>query len=123
MGRLGDLEPARAVPVPGREHWRAAFAADLDYSHLGYPLLVPAAVARLWAFSGETTVAPAAVSAVFTIAPALTVAGAVARHSGPVAGATAALLLVAAEGWVFFGASQCADVPLASSSRAPPPPC
>jgi hypothetical protein len=96
------------------DDWRLAFSPALGYSHLGYPLFLPTAVARLWAFSGETTVAPAAVAVVFTLAPALAVAGAVSRRSGRVAGGTAALLLVAAEGWVSFGASQCADVPLAS---------
>lgn len=98
----------------GGANWRAAFSPELEYSHTGYPLLVPAAVARVWAFAGESILAPVVIAALFTLAPVLVVFGAVTRCSGAVAGASASLFLIATEAWRTWGASQYADVPLAA---------
>lgn len=99
----------------GGAEWRAGFADELrKTSHPGYPLLVPLAVARLWAFAGETTAAPMATAILFAVAPVLVLAGAVGRRSGAVAGASAALLLAATESWLYWGGAQYADVPLAA---------
>jgi hypothetical protein len=97
----------------GGEQWRVAFADELAPFHPGYPLLVPTTVARLWAFAGETPIAPAAAAAAFTLAAPVVVFGAVSGRAGRVAGATAALLLLAAQTWLSVGANQYADVPLA----------
>ncbi|WP_242394192.1 hypothetical protein [Anaeromyxobacter oryzisoli] len=94
------------------EDWREAFVPELSWSHVDYPLLLPLSVARIWAYAGETTLAPAVVAALFTLAAAATLAAGVAASAGPVAGATAAILLLGTPGYVHMGASQYADVPL-----------
>ena len=93
--------------------WRFAFA-DVSGSHVGYPLLLPLVVARLWSFCGETPLAPALVAATFTLGAVAIVAAAVAVRAGVLAGAAAGLLLTGTEAFVKWGPSQCADVPLAA---------
>ncbi|HTN53958.1 MAG TPA: hypothetical protein VML50_16245 [Anaeromyxobacter sp.] len=94
--------------------WRDAFVPDLAWSRPEYPLLLPLAVARLFAYAGETTAAPQLVAALFTLLAPVALAGAVARRSGPLAGGGAALLLLATPSWIWFGTCQYADVPVAS---------
>ncbi len=98
----------------GGEGWTALFDEAMSFSHNEYPLLLPAAVARLWAYSGETFVEPAIVAGLFTVSAPLAAFGAVARRSGYVAGATALMLLVGTGSWLGWGPAQYADVPLAS---------
>jgi hypothetical protein len=97
----------------GGHAWRVAFDDQLSWSHPGYPLLVPAAVARLSLLGGEAFAGPA-VAGLFTLAPLLVLFGAVARRAGAVAGATAALLLAATSNWLYWGVAQGADVPVAA---------
>ena len=104
---------ARFILRAGGE-WRHAFARELSWSQIGYPLLVPLAVARLWAYAGETTVAPAAVSALFTLGAPAVIAAAAGAAAGPLAGAIAALLLLGTPGFMFWGVAQYADVPVAA---------
>lgn len=94
--------------------WRGAFAPELAWSHVEYPLALPLAVARLFSYAGETTAAPALVATVFTLGAPLVLAGAVARRAGGVAGGAAALLLLATPGWIALGAAEYADVPVAA---------
>jgi hypothetical protein len=98
----------------GGTGWRAAFSPELGWSHIDYPLLLPLSVARLWAYAGETPLAHAVVSALFTLAGPPTLAAAAAASAGRVAGAAAALLLLGTPGYVYMGATQYADVPLAA---------
>ncbi len=97
----------------GGDGWRLAFDRTLSFSHNEYPLLVPAAVARLWAFSGESVVAPALLAGVFSLSGPLIVFGAVARRSGIVVAAMAAFALLATTEWAGEATEQYADVPLA----------
>ncbi len=94
--------------------WRLAFASDLAWSSTEYPLLLPLAVARLWAYAGETALAPAALAATCTAAAPLALAWAVGGSGDAWRGAVAGLLLLATPGFVSLGASQYADVPLAA---------
>ena len=98
----------------GGAAWRDAFSADLAWSQTGYPLLVPLAVARAWAYAGESTAAPAAIAGVLALAATLALGGAVARRAGNVAGAVAALLLLATAQLVQVAAAQYADVAVAA---------
>lgn len=98
----------------GGAEWRGAFVPELAWSQTGYPLLLPLAVARAWAWAGESVVAPAAIAALFTLAAPLALGAAVARGAGAVAGAVAAALLVATPRFLDLGAAQYADVPLAA---------
>jgi len=92
--------------------WRAAFAPGIKSSE--YPLLLPLASARLWAFGGESPLAPALVAGIFTLGGAWIVAALVGGLSGSLAGATAALLLLGTSGYQWWGAEQYGDVPLAT---------
>ncbi|HEX9399265.1 MAG TPA: hypothetical protein VF912_04060 [Anaeromyxobacter sp.] len=94
--------------------WRRAFSPELGWSQLGYPLLLPLTVARAWAYGGETTVAPAVVAAVFTFASPVALGATIARIAGNVAGAIAALVLLATADFTVNGAYQFADVPVAA---------
>jgi hypothetical protein len=100
--------------VRAGEGWRAAFSPELARSQIAYPLLVPLSVARLWAYAGESTFAPALVAGVFTFATPLALAWGVARAAGIVPAATAVLALLATSQLTELGASQYADVPVAA---------
>jgi hypothetical protein len=96
----------------GGEHWRDAFA--LSYSHVGYPLLLPAGIARLWFYLGDAPVTtPQLVAFMFTFATPLLLAGAVGEKRGLKQGLLAGVALLACCHWVTHGASQFADIPLA----------
>ena len=94
--------------------WRIAFAPELGWTSTEYPLLLPLAIARLWAYGGESTLAPALLASTFTVCGPLALAAAVAEQGSTIRGATAGLLLVGTPGWLSLGASQYADVPLAA---------
>ncbi len=104
---------ARFVLRAGAE-WRRAFAPELSWSQLEYPLLLPLSVARLWAYAGETPLAPAILAAAFTFSAPIALGGAVARAAGNLAGAVAALVLLATAQLSLAGATQYADVPVAA---------
>jgi hypothetical protein len=97
----------------GGERWTALLDPAMGFSHNEYPLLLPAAVARLWTYSRESAFAPGLVAGAFTLSTVLVVYGAVARRSGHVAGATAAMLLLATASFRLWGPAQYADVPVA----------
>jgi len=93
-------------------HWRDGFVSTLAWSHPDYPLLVPASVARLWTFDESGAVfGPRLVAAAFVLSVALVMAGSVARRAGPV-GMSLALALLMVPTFLYWGASQTADVPL-----------
>jgi hypothetical protein len=103
----------RARPLfRGGDGWRAAFATGIKSTE--YPLLLPLAIARLWTYGGESTLAPSVVAGLFTLGGPLIVAGLVTGISGGVAGATSGLLLLGTSGYQWWGAQQYADVPLAT---------
>jgi hypothetical protein len=94
----------------GGEQWRAML--EIDWSHPEYPLLLPASVARVWAYAGrETTMAPAMIGIVFGVASVTFVMTALdlGRRRAWIAGA----LLLGASTFLVQVPSQCADIPLA----------
>ena len=94
----------------GGDEWRTLF--QIDWSQPAYPLLMPASVARVWAYAGhETTLGPALVALAFVIATVLLVMTALDlnRRRAWIAGS----LLIGAGGFLAQVSSQCADVPLA----------
>jgi len=94
----------------GGDQWRAML--EVDWSHPDYPLLLPASVARIWAYAGrETTLGPAMLAMVFGAVSVTLVMAALdlGRRRAWVAGA----LLLGASAFVLQIPSQCADVPLA----------
>ncbi len=95
------------------DQWRLALDPRLaDFSHVEYPFLLPAAIARLWAYAGESAVAPLAIAGAFALATVLVVFGAVARRAGVVPAAAATLALLATAAFQFEAGTQYADVPL-----------
>jgi hypothetical protein len=94
----------------GGDTWRAML--EIEWSQPGYPLLLPASVARVWAYAGrETTMAPAMIGIVFGVASVTFVMTALdlGRRRAWMAGA----ILLGAGPFLVQVPSQCADVPLA----------
>jgi hypothetical protein len=92
------------------EAWRGLLT--IEWSHPDYPLLLPASVARVWAYAGrETTLAPALIAMLFGGASVAFVVAALdpRRWQAWVAG----MLLLGASGFLVQVPSQCADIPLA----------
>jgi hypothetical protein len=92
----------------GGDAWRALFT--VEWSHPDYPLLLPASVARVWAYAGhESTLGPAVISTSFGIASVALVMAALDGRRAWVAGT----LMLGAYTFLTQVAAQCADVPLA----------
>ena len=96
------------------ERWREAFAAGLDWSHWDYPLLLPLAIARGWTYQGgEGLAAPVLIAFGFTALTAGLLAAALLLLRGRTEGCLAAMVLLGTPFFLFIGAAQFADVPLA----------
>jgi len=96
-----------------------AFSPALAWSHPDYPLLLPATVARLWAFCGESTpLVPGLVALLLTCATVVIVASAVSLLSTPAAGLTAGILLLGSVQMVHEGTTQYADTALGAFAAA-----
>lgn len=96
------------------ERWREAFAAGLDWSHWDYPLLLPLAIARGWTYQGgDGVAAPALIAFGFLALTAGLLAAALLLLRGRTEGCLAAMVLLGTPFFLFIGAAQFADVPLA----------
>jgi len=84
----------------------------MNWTHSDYPLLLPLSVARLWAYGGETQVAPALLALLFTFGTLGLVVSSVSLLSTRTQGYLAGLVLL--EPYLFFriGTYQYADTPL-----------
>jgi hypothetical protein len=94
--------------------WTGAFDAKLAWSHVDYPLLLPACIACYWDVLGsETTLVPQAIAMAFTFGTVLVIIAALGYVRSTSQGLLAALVILG--GGFFFGrgVSQYADVPLA----------
>jgi len=92
----------------GSDEWRALFS--IRWSQPDYPLLLPASVARVWAYAGhESTFGPAFIAMVFGMASVVLVVTTLRGRVAWIAGT----LILAASAFLTQVASQCADVPLA----------
>ena len=92
----------------GSDAWRGYFM--LGWSQPDYPLMLPAAVARVWAYAGhESTFGPALIAMIFGVGSVTLVVSALDGRRAWVAGA----LLVGASAYLVHVASQYADIPMA----------
>lgn len=98
----------------GGDEWRAGFAGDLAWSHTDYPLLWPAAVARLWTWTGrDATSVPQSMAIGATLLVVATLFAGLWRLRGAAVGAVGLIILLASTSFDILGTTQCADVPLA----------
>jgi hypothetical protein len=98
----------------GGERWREAFASGQDWSHWDYPLLLPLSIARGWIYQGgEGLAAPALIAFVFTGLTIGLLGAALTLLRGRTAGCLAAMALIGTPFFLFMGAAQFADIPLA----------
>lgn len=97
----------------GGANWQLGFTEPLAWSHLDYPLLLPAAVARGWEYAGsESFHSPAILALLFTaLVPALLV-GALGWMRRYWIGVLATVLMLSSAYYIRLGVSMCADVPL-----------
>ena len=99
---------ARFLFRGGDGAWRGFFS--IGWSQPDYPLLLPASVARVWAYAGhESTLGPILIAIGFGIACVTLVVTALDGHGRWIAGA----LMLGATTFLTQVPSQCADVPLA----------
>jgi hypothetical protein len=99
---------ARFLFRGGDGAWRDVFS--IGWSQPDYPLLLPASVARVWAYAGhESTIGPILIAIGFGIACVTLVVTALDGHRRWIAGA----LMLGATTFLTQVPSQCADVPLA----------
>jgi hypothetical protein len=99
---------ARFLFRGGDGSWREFFS--ITWSQPDYPLLLPASVARVWAYAGhESTLGPALISVVFGIASVALVVTTLEGHLRWIAG----MLMLGASTFLTQVPAQCADVPLA----------
>ena len=96
---------------PGQ--WMKGFSDLVSWSHPGYPLLIPSAIARLWTYLGEETGSvPQAISPFFTLGTVALLAASLSVLRSVHQGLLAALFLLAAPFFTTSGSCQNADVPL-----------
>ena len=96
----------------GGSGWADALTYKLTWTHPDYPLLLPLSVARLWAYGGETQLAPALLGLLFTFGTLGLVVSSVSLLSTRTQGYLAGVVLL--EPFLFFriGTYQYADTPL-----------
>jgi hypothetical protein len=93
--------------------WQGIFSRTVWFSHPDYPLLLPAAVARIWLYTGaQSALVPQFIALGFTALVMMLLFGAVHFLSGIVSAGFATLLLCASEIYLYYGGMQLADVPL-----------
>jgi len=98
----------------GWAQWTTLFSKQLSWSHPGYPLLLPAFIAQVWALlRSETTVVPFVVAFVFTFGTAALLVAAVRQFRGWDQALIAGAFLIGTSNYIVQGAAQYADVPLA----------
>ncbi|MBA4423445.1 MAG: hypothetical protein C0390_10190 [Syntrophus sp. (in: bacteria)] len=97
----------------GGDHWREAFASGLDWSHWDYPLLLPLSIARGWTYTGGEGNLPAVMGCLFTFLILGLLLTSLFLLRGRIQGYLAAMLLMGTPFFIYMGASQFADIPLA----------
>ncbi len=97
----------------GGPQWRDGFNAIIPWSHPDYPLLLPAATARLWSYHGhDAPWVPAIVGLVFTFSTCLLLVSSLTQLRGPNAALLGGIALMSTPFFIEQGAAQYADVPL-----------
>ena len=94
--------------------WEMAFSPLLVLSHPDYPLLLPCSVVRGWLHIGkETLLVPVLVAVAFTYATVGLLFSSLSILQDRNKAMMASICLLGTPFFIFHGASQCADVPLA----------
>jgi hypothetical protein len=97
----------------GGEHWENAFSRFLHGSD--YPVLISFYIARCWTFAGSAPqIVPQALGSVYAFATFGFLWEAVRRARGMLQGLVAGILLASTPSFLFWSASQYADVPLSA---------
>jgi hypothetical protein len=96
----------------GGSGWADTLTHKLAWTHSDYPLLLPLSVARMWAYAGETQLAPALTALLFMFGTLALVVASVSLLRTRTQGYLAGLVLL--EPFLFFrvGTYQYADTPL-----------
>jgi hypothetical protein len=100
----------------GGSEWKETLSHRLAWTHSDYPLLLPLSVARLWAYAGETQVAPILIAMLFTFGSLGLIVSSTSLLRTRTQGYLAGLILL--EPFLFFriGTYQYADTHLFSSA-------
>jgi hypothetical protein len=97
----------------GGSHWRDGFNALIPWSHPDYPLLLPAATARVWSYLGyDDPHVPSILALVFTFSTLILLVSSLFQLRGPNAALVGGISLSSTPFFVEQGAAQYADVPL-----------
>lgn len=95
------------------EQWKDCFSPLITWSHPDYPLLIPASLARFWAYLGfETVIVPILVAGFFTFGTVTLITSAFSVIHQRSQGLLAGLFLLGTNFFIGHGFSQYADVPL-----------
>jgi hypothetical protein len=106
---------ARLMLRAGPDWPRLLEAPQLNWTHPDYPRLVPASVARAWAWAGAEAPAVAGwVSAIFAVAMVVLLVAAVTRVRGRLPALLGGLLLLSTPFFATFSTNEHADIPLAA---------
>ncbi|HUR58011.1 MAG TPA: glycosyltransferase family 39 protein [Opitutaceae bacterium] len=104
---------ARFMLRAGSDWPELLVAPSLSWTHPDYPRLIPASVARMWAWAGnEDPSAPALVSVVFAGATVALLVAVLARLRGRSVALVSGIVLLATPFFVTFAANEHADIPL-----------
>ncbi len=96
------------------DNWRDAASPLLGATHPEYPMLLPSVIARVWLMRGDTAnVVPLITGLLFFAALLGLFVSTVAILRGTVAAALGGMILLSMQSFLYWAASQYADVPLA----------
>jgi len=97
----------------GGKNWANAFSGIMGFSHLDYPLLIPAGIARIWHYFGNpSTLIPALTGTAFTLSTIGLLAASLMTVKGKTTGLLGGLILAGTYKFIVIGTYQIADVPL-----------
>lgn len=97
----------------GTNHWRDAFAESLSLTHVDYPLLLPATIARFWKYMGtEPVFVPIVIAFMFTLGSLGVVSSSLVLLRNRRVAYLAGIVLLGVPAFVIRGASQYADTVL-----------
>lgn len=97
----------------GGTHWADAFSQHLDWSHIDYPLLLPASIARAWYYGGkDSLLVPALIAFLFTLATVMLLSSTLLMLRGKSQACLAILALLGTSYFIRHAAYLYADTPL-----------
>lgn len=97
----------------GGAHWADAFSHHLAWSHIDYPLLLPASIARVWYYVGKDSVfVPGAIAILFTLATITLLSSTLLMLRGSSQACLAILALLGTDYFLRHAAYLYADTPL-----------